>query len=99
MLAGGGLKAILTMSAEFFTEATRAHLRAGVFRVVGKVTRVLTEGDDVNLLRRTVLGAAGPDVAREMLNAAVQEGELQLETFDPIIQAPAVQVLPLAVFV
>lgn len=99
MIAGGGLKAVLTMSAEFFTEATRAHLRAGVFRVVGKVTRVLTAGDDVNLLRRTVLGAAGPDVARDMLKGAVQEGELQLETFDPIIQAPAVQVLPLAVFV
>ena len=99
MIAGGGLKAVLTMSAEFFTEATRAHLRAGVFRVVGKVTRVLTVGDEVNLLRRTVLGAAGPDVARDMLKGAVQEGELRLETFDPIIQAPAVQVLPLAVFV
>jgi hypothetical protein len=98
MIAGGGLKAVLTMSAEFFTEATRAHLRAGVFRVVGKVTRVLTDGDDVNLLRRTVLGAAGPDVARDMLKGVAQ-GELQLETFDPIIQAPAVQVLPLAVFV
>jgi len=46
-----------------------------------------------------VLGATGPDVARDMLKGAVQEGELQLETFDPIIQAPAVQVLPLAVFV
>lgn len=99
MIADGGLKAVLTMSAEFFTEATRALLRAGAFRVVGKVTRVLTQGDDVNLLRRTVLGAAGPDVGRDMLKGAVQEGELQLETFDPIIQAPAVQVLPLAVFV
>ena len=99
MMASGGLKAVLTMSAEFFTEATRAHLRAGVFRAVGKVTRVLTEDDDVNLLRRTVLGAAGPDVARDMLKGVVQEGELQLETFDPIIQGPAVQVLPLAVFV
>lgn len=61
--------------------------------------RALTKGDDVNLLRRTVLGATGPDVARDMLKGAVQEGELQLETFDPIFQAPAVQVLPLAVFV
>jgi hypothetical protein len=99
MISGGGLKAVLTMSAEFFTEATRAHLRAGVFRVVGKVTRVLREGDEMNLLRRTVLGAAGPDSARDMLKGVVQEGELQLETFDPVIQAPAVQVLPLAVFV
>lgn len=55
--------------------------------------------DDVNLLRRTVLGAAGPDVARDVLKGAVQDGELQLETFDPTIHGPAVQVLPLAVFV
>lgn len=99
MIAGSGLKAVLTMSAEFFTETTRAHLRAGVFRAIGKVTRVLAEDDDINLLRRTVLGAAGRDVGRNVLESAAQEGELQLETFDPIIQAPAVQVLPLAVFV
>jgi hypothetical protein len=99
MIASGGFSAVLTMSAEFFTEATRAHLRAGVFRVVGKVTRVLTEDDEVNLLRRTVLGVAGPDAARDMLKGLVQESELELGTFDPIIQAPALQVLPLAVFV
>jgi hypothetical protein len=97
--AESGLKAVLTMSAEFFTDSTRALLRAGAFRVVGKVTRVLTNDDEVNLLRRTVLGAAGADVTRDLLKGAVQNGELRLETFDPVIQAPAVQVLPLAVFV
>lgn len=93
------LKAVLTMSAEFFTDATRAHLRAGVFRAVGKVTRVLDHGDDLNLLRRTVLGAADPKIGRDMIMEAVEEGSLRLETFDPIIRAPAIQVLPLAVFV
>ena len=88
MIAGGGLKAILTMSAEFFTETTRAHLRAGVFRVVGKVTRVLTEGDDVNLLRRTVLGAAGPDVARDMLKGAVQEASCSSRRSTPSSRRP-----------
>lgn len=92
-------KAVLTMSAEFFTDATRAYLRAGIFRVVGKVTRLLREGDEINLLRRTVLGAAGPEFGRNMLNNVVKEDELKLETFDPIIKAPAIQVLPLAVFV
>lgn len=93
------LKAVLTMSAEFFTDTTRAHLRAGVFRAVGKVTRILDHDDDLNLLRRTVLGVADPDIGRNIIMGAVEEGSLRLETFDPIIQAPAIQVLPLAVFV
>jgi hypothetical protein len=99
VLNAGDLQAVLTMSTEFFTEATRALLRAGVFRVVGKVTRVLEADVTLNLLRRTVLGAADPDIGRDIIAGAVEEGSLQLETFDPIIEAPAVQVLPLAVYV
>ncbi|MEA2156764.1 MAG: hypothetical protein QOE11_2904 [Solirubrobacteraceae bacterium] len=99
VIEAGDLKAVLTMSAEYFTDATRAHLRAGVFRAVGKVTRVLDEDDDINLLRRTVLGAAQPEVGRDLLRSAVDDESLRVETYDPIITAPAVQILPLAVFV
>jgi len=99
VINAGDLKAVLTMSAEFFTDATRAHLRAGVFRAVGKVTRILDHADELNLLRRTVLGAADPTISRDMITGTVEEGSLRLETFDPIIRAPAIQVLPLAVFV
>jgi hypothetical protein len=94
-----GLKAILTMSSEFYGEATNAYLREGVFTVIGKVTRVLDRGDQINLLRRTVLGAAGADQGRAMLQSAINSKELDLATFDPIIQPPALQVLPLAVYV
>jgi hypothetical protein len=99
VIEAGDLQAVLTMSAEFFTDATRAHLRAGIFRAVGKVTRVLGEGDEINLLRRTVLGAAQPDLGRDILKSAVEEESLRLETYDPIITAPGIQILPLAVFV
>lgn len=95
----GDLQAVLTMSAEFFSDTTRAHLRAGEFRAVGKVTRVLQEGEQINLLRRTVLGAAQPDVGQDMIRAATQEESLRLETFEPVITAPALQILPLAVFI
>jgi hypothetical protein len=99
VINAGELQAVLTMSAEFFTDTTRAHLRAGVFRAVGKVTRILDHDGELNLLRRTVLGAADPSIGRSIILGAVEEGSLRLETFDPIIRAPAVQVLPLAVFV
>jgi hypothetical protein len=92
-------KAVLTMSTEFFTDATRAHLRAGIFRAVGKVTRVLDQHENLNLLRRTVLGAMEPNIGRDLVTSAVDDDTLRIETFDPIIEAPAIQVLPLAVFV
>lgn len=99
VIEAGDLQAVLTMSAEYFTAATRAHLRAGVFRAVGKVTRVLKDDDEINLLRRTVLGSAQPELGRELLQSAVDDETFSLETYDPIIVAPAVQILPLAVFV
>ena len=94
-----GLRAILTLSSEFFSEATGEQLLAGSFTVLGKVTRVLGEEDEVNLTRRTVLGAAGSEVAREVVVESVKKSDISLDTYDPIIRAPAVQVLPLAVFV
>ncbi len=94
-----GLKAILTMSSEFYSDATNAYLREGVFTAIGKVTRVLDEGDSINLLRRTVLGATGPEQGRQIIQSAVDSGELELATFDPIIESPALQILPLAVYI
>ena len=98
VIKGPGLQAVLTMSAEFFTDSTSAYLRAGIFTAVGKVTRVLGAEDKINLLRRTVLGAAGPEFGRQLIENATTE-ELKIETFDPIIEAPAVQILPLAVYI
>jgi len=94
-----GLRAILTLSSEFFSETTGEQLSAGSFTVLGKVTRVLGEDEEVNLTRRTVLGAAGSQVAREVVVESVKKSGISLDTYDPIIRAPAVQVLPLAVFV
>jgi hypothetical protein len=99
VIGGPDFEAVLTMSGEFFTEATRAHLRAGTFTVVGKVTRVLQGDDELNLLRRTVLGAMGTQAGTDLISGFVKDSKLDLDTFDPVIRAPAVQLLPLAVFV
>jgi hypothetical protein len=99
VIKGPGLTGVLTMSSEFFTDATTEYLREGVFTAIGKVTRRLVEEDRLNLFRRTVLGAAGPDAARDMIDGVVAAEALKLETIDPIIGPPALQILPLAVYV
>lgn len=93
-----GLAAVVTVSSEFSSRTTNEYLRAGGFRVVGKVTRVVNEGDSINLTRRTVLGAAGPAVAQQIVGS-VQGTDVQLDVANPIVEGPAVQILPMAIFI
>jgi hypothetical protein len=98
LLGREGLRTVMTLSTEFFAEQTSQYLQAGEFRVVGKVTRVLNEGDSINLTRRTAFGLAGPDAARDAIRGFAQEVEY-FSVADPIVEPPALQVLPLAVFI
>lgn len=93
------LKAVLTLSTEVLTDRTTDSLLGGRFRVLGKVTNVLQEGEIVNLTRRTALGIAGPELARALVEGFTSNSEVFVEIGDPIVEAPALQVLPLALFV
>ncbi len=93
------MKAVLTPSTEFFSGGTVDYLLAGRFTALGKVTRVLEKDDSINLVRRTVLGAAGPTLASTLINDIKNTDQLFLEVSDPIIESPAIQLLPLAIFV
>lgn len=91
------LNAVLTVDSEYYSAATREYLRAGEFRVVGKVTRVIDGDRKINLTRRTVLGAARPEVAQGLIKS-MQTDDFSIDAADPIVSAPAVQILPMAIF-
>ncbi len=93
------LRAVLTLSTEFLTDQTTDYLLGGRFTVLGKVTSVLAEDETINLTRRTALGVAGPDTARDMVESFTSDNELFVDIGDPIVEAPACQILPLALFV
>jgi hypothetical protein len=95
----GQLEAVLTVASEFYTPTINENLREGVFRVVGKVTRVLSEGDSINLTRRTVMGAAGPQMAQDTIGAVNGSDGLSLDVANPIVTGPALQILPMSIFV
>lgn len=94
-----GLTAILTLSTEFFSDQTTDYVLGGRFTVLGKVTRVLSENEQINLTRRTALGIAGPETAQELVQEITAGSDFFIELSDPIVTPPAVQILPLAVFV
>lgn len=93
------VRAVVTAAAEYYSSDINEHLRAGQFRVVGKVTRVLGQGQHINLTRRTVLGAAGPEMAEQILSGMAGAEGLALSIAQPIVTAPAVQILPMAIFI
>ena len=93
------IRAVLTLSTEFLTPAAADRLLGGRFTVLGKVSRVLESGEAINLTRRTALGYAGPQVARALVTDFTSDQALFMEVGDPVVEPPAVQLLPLAVFV
>ena len=94
-----GISCVATIDSQFLTSATIESLREGHFSVVGKVTRVLKEGDSINLARRTVLGVAGPEIARSIISGLSDSAGLSMRVPDPIVVGPALQILPMAIFV
>jgi hypothetical protein len=93
-----GLQAVLTASSEYYSAATNEYLRAGKFKVIGKVTRIVNDPEVINLTRRTFLGAAESAIILDMF-AQMKTTELKLDVPDPIVGGPAVQVLPMAIFI
>lgn len=91
-------QAVVVASSEYFSNATNEALRSGRVKVLGKVTRVLAGDETINLTRRTLLGAGGPDLATTTVMGASQAMP-GLKVTNPIVSAPAIQVLPMAIFV
>lgn len=99
LLGPEGIRAVLALSTEFLTAAAADRLLGGRFTAVGKVSRVLATDESINLTRRTALGLAGPAVARALVTDFTSDNELFVDIGDPVVEPPAVQLLPLAVFV
>lgn len=92
------LIAILVLDREVLTAAGEEQLRGGRFRVVGKVSAVLGKDDHVNLFRRTPIAATGVEASRDMVSELIEAG-VDVEVADPVVEGPALQILPLAVLV
>jgi len=93
-----GLTAVLVLDRTALTSAGEEQLRDGTFRVVGKVTSVLGADDHINLFRRTPIAATGVEASRDMVSELIEAG-VEVEVSDPVVQGPAVQVLPFVVLV
>ncbi|MGW4317982.1 DUF6414 family protein [Streptomyces sp. NPDC004684] len=93
-----GIKAVLTVSSEYYDVAVAERLSSGDFIVLGKVTRVLREGESISLSRRTVVGKM-EDLSDPMTDAMTKIPGFNLQSTESLVHYPAVQILPMAIFV
>jgi hypothetical protein len=98
MSTGADLSTVLTVSRAYLSEEAEAYLLGGCFTVLGKVTEVLRSGDGINLLRRTALGFGGEELSGNIFQGLSDLGP-GFTLADPKVNSPALQILPLAIYI
>jgi hypothetical protein len=102
MESSEGVKVVLTVSRELLTPEVEAYLIGGRFNVIGKASAILDASQSINLIRRTVFGFGGRALADEMFGdfnkSMAQSGGINLSLAQTVIDGPAIQVLPLAIY-
>ena len=103
MLDVPGATAVLSTKPEFFSDRDASEIIDGEFRVLGKVIRAVpTDSDDsINLLRKTSFGLFDERIF-EGFSDGFEEGReefgLRLPEFVTVVEGPALQVFPIAIF-
>ncbi|SRR6266496_688006 len=102
MEGSNGVKVVLTVSGELLTPEVEAYLIGGRFNVIGKASAILDASQSINLMRRTVFGFGGRQLADQMFgdfNRSMAESDgMDLSLAQTVIDGPAIQVLPLAIY-
>lgn len=97
----GEHQAVVTLEVEYLNDPTMADLADGSFKVVGKVTRVVSaDGGGISLLRKSALTIMPTSTLDKMVGALKQLSESQdfnLPDLEWEIPAPAMQVIPIAI--
>ncbi|MCY3693989.1 MAG: hypothetical protein OXG77_02115 [Chloroflexi bacterium] len=97
----GNFKVVLTVERRYFVDTTMNDVIDGTFRVFGKVTRVVASesGESINLLRKSPLGNLGK-ASRELETAlsSLPQAGFTGHQIESEIQAPTLQVIPVAIF-
>jgi hypothetical protein len=98
----GDTRVVVTADQEYMTDGAVQRLLGSEYKVLGKVTRVLVDGSaPINLTRRCALGLLPDAQVSEYFEDAdkAMKEDLQSDLGQALIGPPALQVLPLAIYV
>lgn len=87
---------LIGLTSEFLSEGAFDNFPHGYFTVLGKIVRILEPNEEINLYQRTIAGIMGKDTEAalaKLLDASWVKQNI------PLIKYPAIQLIPLAIFV
>jgi hypothetical protein len=93
-----GARAVVTLRTANLRDLTLSELHRNSVHIVGKVTRTIGEGEAMSAFENYGMALLPPEMLNKTLQTMRTE-EMNIEFPDVEVQGPAVQVLPLMVFV
>lgn len=94
-----GRNVVLDISTKILPLKQQESLLCGQVVVLGKATRVLAPTETINLHRRVLTGYIDPEQIAQALNTLMQQKGLNLQMPPSIIKYPAIEIIPMAIFV
>jgi len=91
--------AVLNLSTKVLPLSDQELLHCGNVKVIGKITRVLTKKDSINLYRRSVLGIAAQSLSTQWAESFKSTPDVSIKLESPTVEYPAVEILPMAIYV
>ena len=93
------ITAVVTLRTENLRDLTLSELNKNSVRVLGKVTRVIGPGETMSSFENYGMALLKPGMLRDVLQPFIGNEELAIEFSEMQVEGPALQVLPLMVFV
>lgn len=90
---------VAALSTEFLSDTSAQTLLSGEYTLLGKVSRVLTEDEELSLYQRTTLSYINNKFMDTFIHSMKQQDFIYLREDLSVVKAPLIQVIPLAIFV
>ena len=94
-----GITAVVTLRTEQLRDLTLSELHKNSVRVLGKVTRVIGPGEKMSPFENYGMALLPPQMLDTAFRTMIDNDDFKVEFSEVQIQGPALQVLPLMVFV
>ena len=90
---------VVTLRTANLRDLTLSELHKNNVRVVGKVTRIVEEGQSMSTFENYGMSLLKPDVLKQMFDGLADSKDVVAKFSEVQIKGPAVQILPLMIFV
>jgi len=94
-----GITVVITLRTANLRDLTLAELHKNNVRVVGKVTRIIQDGQSMSAFENYGMSLVRPEILDGMFSSVTESKDIVAEFSEVQVKGPAVQILPLMIFV